>query len=320
MKLKKTLSIIMAATLSIFTITGCSVEEKNYSKEVDKLAKWEAINTEFNGEISVEADGLKENFKFNGEGYIQEQTKGHMNFKFNNASGKIKLPDMDMYLNNGLMYVNKDYYINNFTLNGIEAPEGIKNIPAEYIAIDSGMNVNALVELTKSPDYLSNLVTQFLGKNNDIAIPMKQNDREYSVDMNSDEIVDLASKVIGGLSENLDNNDSITSLGLNEDIIKQFKNNITDPSFKTMLEQAKPMIKGSTLSTKEKFADDGYTANVNMNFEIANTVKVTIKINSVSKKAESKDIEIPINKTVLTQEQFVNIIVPEQVQAQLQGK
>lgn len=320
MKLKKTLSIIMAATLSMFTITGCSAEGKNYSKELNNLTKWEATSTEFNGEVSVEANGANEKITFNGTGYMKGQTKGHMNFKFNSASGNIKLPDMDMYIDNGIAYMNKDYYVNNFTSNGIEAPKALKNIPSEYIGMDSGMDMNELVQLTKSPDYLSTLGTQFFGKNSDVEIPMKQNDREYTIDMNSDEMVDLASKAIVGLSENLDNSNSMLNLGLNEEMIKAIKDGIKDPSFKSMIEQVRPAIKGSNLSTKEKFTDDSYTANINMNLEVANTAKVSIKINTTSKKAAVKDVVVPVSKTVLTQEQFVNMMMPEEAQAQLQGK
>ena len=316
MKLKKTLSIIMAATLSIFTITGCSEQGKNYSKELNNLTKWEATSSEFTGEMSVEANGENEKFTFSGTGYVKGQTQGHMNFKFNSKSGKINIPELDMYLDNGVSYINKNYYTQNFTLNGVEAPKSIENIPARYIGIDSGLDMNSLIELTKSPDYLSNLSTQLFGKNNDVEIPMKQNGREYFVNMDSDQIVDLLSKGISGLSENLDNSNSTFKLGLNEEMIKTLKDGAKDPSFKTMLEQAKPMLNGSNISTKEKFTDDSYTAEFNMNVQIAGMAKINIKVNSTSKKADIKDVSVPISRTTFTQEQFMNMMIPEDLQAE----
>ena len=320
MKLRKTLSIIMAATLSVFTIAGCSQEGNNYSKELDKLAKWEATSSEFNGEISVEANGEKENFKFDGTGYISGQTKGHMNFKFNSESGKINIPNLDVYLDNGISYINKDYYEQNFTLNGAEVPEEIKNIPAQYIGIDSGVDMNSLMELTKSPDYLSNFATQLFGKDNAIEIPIKQNGREYSVNMDSDQIVDLVSKSISGLSQNIDSSNSMFNLGLNEEMTKALKDSVNDSSFKSMIEQIKPMLKGSSISTKEKFTDDSYTAEININIEVAGMAKINMKVNSTSKKAEAKDVSLPISRTTFTQEQFMNMMIPEDVQAQLQAE
>ncbi|MDR5588950.1 MULTISPECIES: hypothetical protein [Clostridium] len=315
MKLKKTLSIVMAATLSIFTIAGCSEQGKNYSKELNNLTKWEATSSEFTGEMSIEANGENENFTFSGTSYMKGQTQGHMNFKFNSKSGKINIPELDMYLDNGISYISKNYYTQNFTLNGIEAPKSISNISADYIGIDSGLDMNSLIELTKSPDYLSNLSTQLFGKNNDVEIPMKQNGREYSVNMDSDQIVDLVSKGISGLSENLDNSNSTFKLGLNEEMIKTLKEGVKDPSFKTMLEQAKPMLNGSNISTKEKFTDDSYTAEFNMNVQIAGMAKINIKVNSTSKKAEVKDVSMPVNRVTFTQEQFMNMMIPEDTQA-----
>ncbi|HBJ1647038.1 TPA: hypothetical protein LA462_001532 [Clostridium botulinum] len=316
MKLKKTLSIIMAATISIFTIAGCSEQGQNYSKELNKLTTWGATDSNFTGEVSMEANGENEKFTFSGTGYVKGQTQGHMNFKFNSASGKINIPELDMYLNNGISYISKDYYTKNFTLNGVEAPKSLENIPAKYIGIDSGLDMDSLVELTKSPDYLSTFATQLFGKNNDVEIPMKQNGREYTVNMDSDEIVDLVLKAISGLSENLDNSNSILNLGLNEEMIKTLQSSTSDPSFKSMLDQLKPMLKESSITTKESFTDDSYTAEINMNLQIANMAKINVKVNSTSKKAEVKDISIPISRTTFTQEQFMNMMIPEDLQVE----
>ncbi|MBW6410199.1 hypothetical protein [Clostridium weizhouense] len=312
MKLKKTLSVIMAATLSMFTIAGCSSEAMSYSKEINNLAKWEATNSEFTGEVNIEAQGETNKLTFTGTSYNKGQDQGYVEFKFNDASGKINIPELKIYMDKGIAYMNKSYYVNNFTANGATAPAGLVNLPYEYIGIDSGMDMSAIKEMTKSPDYLANLGKMIFGDNK-VDLPLVQNGREYSINMNSDEMIELVAKAAKAMVNNLDSSNSGLNLGFDAQTIKDIQKSVNDPSFNDALNQAKTLMQGSTLTTKETFSDKDYKSEMNMNLQIKDMAKISIKVNTTSAKAEAKNIEIPSSKTTLKQDEFIKLLVPEEV-------
>ncbi|WP_315078206.1 hypothetical protein [uncultured Clostridium sp.] len=312
MKLKKTLSIIMATTLSVFTITGCSSEAMSYSKEINNLAKWEATNSQFTGEVNVEAQGESEKITFTGTSYNKGQDQAYIELKFNDASNKINIPELKLYMDKGITYMNKSYYMNTFTANGGTAPTGLVDLPYEYIGIDSGMDMNAITEMTKSPDYLANLGKMIFGDSK-VELPLVKNGREYSMNMNSEEMMDLVSKAAKAMANNLDSSNSGLNLGFDAEMIKNIQTAVKDPSFDTTLNQAKALIEGSTLSTKEVFTDNDYKSEMNINLQIKDMAKVSIKVNTTSAKAEVKNIEIPASKTILKEDEFMNLIMPQDV-------
>ncbi|NFI02902.1 hypothetical protein FC959_00530 [Clostridium botulinum] len=312
MRLKKTLSIIMAATLSVFTITGCSSEAMSYSKEINNLAKWEATNSQFTGEVNVEAQGESEKITFTGTSYSKGQDQAYIELKFNDASNKINIPELKLYVDKGITYMNKSYYVNTFTANGGAAPTGLTDLPYEYIGIDSGMDMNAITEMTKSPDYLANLGKMIFGDSN-VELPLIKNGREYSMNMNSEEMMNLVSKAAKAMANNLDSSNSGLNLGFDAEMIKGIQTAVKDPSFDTTLNQAKALIEGSTLSTKETFTDNDYKSEMNINLQIKDMAKVSIKVSTTGVKAEVKNIEIPASKTILKQDDFMKLIMPQDV-------
>ncbi|AOR24632.1 hypothetical protein [Clostridium taeniosporum] len=312
MKLKKTLSVVMAATLSMFTIAGCSSDAMSYSKEVNNLAKWEAVSSQFTGEVNVEAQGESKKLTFTGTSYNKGQDQVYVDFKFNDPSGEINIPELKAYIDKGVTYMNKSYYVDTFTGNGQSAPEALVNLPYEYIAIDSGMDMKAITEIAKSPDYLDNLGKMIFGDSN-IGLPLVKNGREYSINMNSDEMIDLFSKAAKAMANNLDSSNSGLNLGFDAEKIKEIQTAIKDPSFDTTLNQAKTLIQGSTLSTKATFTDNDYKSEMNINLQVKDMAKVNIKINATSVKAEGKDIEIPASKTILKQDELMKLMTPQDV-------
>ena len=144
----------MTAALTIGTMAGCSQTTLNYSKELSNTAKWEATTSNIEGTVNVDVQGIKEEVTFTATGY-KAKDKSYVDVKFNNTSGKIKIPEIKEYLDGTTSYINKGYFEGIFAMTGQPVPEGLAKIKEEYIAIDSsstGMDLNQIKALATQPD------------------------------------------------------------------------------------------------------------------------------------------------------------------------
>lgn len=313
MKLKKVAAAVMAGTLAVFTMTGCSEQVMNYSKETEKIASWEGTETTVDGTISMDVMGQSLALTFNADGYMNgKDKKGYMNMKFNGDSSVMKLPNMNMYIDKSTAYINKDYFTSSYKENGIEIPKQIDAIPAEYIGIDTGIDVEKLSSAS-SIEALNELKKQFIG-DVDINIPMSQTDREYTINLNDEQIADIAEKIINGAINNMDTLNSSLNLGLNDAALEEIKATIKSDDFKNSLGNIKNVIAGSSIASKEKFEDDSYTSDINIDLKIKDLGNITMKLNSKSTKAAAKEVEVPLGRVKFTQKQYMETFMPVAVQ------
>ena len=308
MRLKKTLALIMGAALSVASLTGCSQTTLNYADELTKTAKWEATSTEMTGKVSIDAQGIKEDIGFKSTGYCTGN-KGYAKVDFTTSDGtsNIKLPNIEVYVDNGTTYINKSYYEGIYTNNGMEVPKQLKDLNADYIGIDSGVDVASLKTLTTSPEALKSLVKSVFGES-DIDLPYVQNGREYTMNLNSNDVVDLGVKGIKAISNNLENVNTTFKLGFTTEDIAQIKTAINDPAFNNGVAAVKEALAGSTITSKEVFADDKYTMDFGLNLTVKNFGNLSLTLNSASIKSDVKEIEIPTNSIKLTQDQLVTMM------------
>lgn len=309
MKLKKVVAAVMAGTLAMFTMAGCSEQAMNYSKETEKMSSWEGQESKVEGTVNVDLMGQKVDLNFDANGHFNgKEGKGHMEMSFNDPSGTVKVPNIDMYVDNGTAYINKGYYTDAYTMNGLDIPAVINTIPAQYIGIDSGFSKEQLKSLS-SADALNTLKKQFIG-DVDIDIPMSQNDREYTVNLNEEQIATMVEKIITGAAGNLDSLSKNLNLGLDSAQIEEIKKTLQSDDFKAKLSQVKDIIAGSTITTKDTFADDSYTSEINIDLKIKDLGSIKVKANSTSTKSEKKDIEMPLGKVKFTQAQYMEMMMP----------
>lgn len=312
MRMKKTLSIIMAASLAAFTMVGCSQSTINYSKELSDASKWETTNSDMQGSVNFEVAGQNVQLNFTSTGYSVGSDKAYADMKFSDPSGKINIPEVKVYVDGGTSYINKSYYEDIYTLSGQAIPTGLANLNADYIGIDSGMDMGAMRTLISKPDALVQLGKMIFG-NSDIDLPYVQNGREYTLNLDTNQTVDLVGKATKGIINNLDNVNTTFKLGLTAEDIQQTKTSMNDQSFDTGLAQAKIIYAGSTISEKEVFADDNYKQDLNINLQIKDWGKVSIQLTGTSTKSAAKEITMPTNTVKLTQEELNKLLTPETV-------
>lgn len=312
MKMKKTLAIVMTATMSLLTFTGCGQTTNNYMKEVTKTLEWGACTSESKGTLNLEANKAAQNVSISfSSTAFKSGDKSYSEIKFTDPSGVFNIPEIKAYTDGATAYINKSYYEGIYTMMGQAVPEGLKNINAEYIAIDSGMNNVELNKMMTDPNEIIKLSESIFG-DSDIDLPYTQNGREYTMDLDSDQMVDLGVKGIKALSKNLDNVNNTFALELNAEQIAEIKNQIASEGFTQGVTSIKDAIKGSTISSKEVFEDDKYTSASNINIEIKDLGKVSLVVNATSTKAENKEISLPTSVAKLTPEQYTQLIGNEQ--------
>ena len=173
------------------------------------------------------------------------------------------------------------------------------------------METDELKTMMTDTDAIVKLSKSIFG-DSDIDLPYVQTGREYTMNLDSDQVVDLGVKGINAVSKNLENVNTTFKLGLTSDQIAEVKNQLADESFTQGVTAVKDAIKGSTISVKEVFEDSKYTSAVNVNIQVKDICKVSVTTNSTSTKAEVKDIAMPTSVAKFNQEQINQLLVPEQ--------
>ena len=313
MKIKKTLALIMTAALTIGTMAGCSQTTLNYSKEISNTAKWEAATSNVEGTVNVDVKGVKEEVTFTVTGY-KSNDRTFVDMKFNNTSGDIKIPEIKEYLDGTTVYINKSYFEGIYTMTGQAIPEGLSNIKQEYIAIDSsatGIDLNQLKALTTQPDAIAQVGKLVFGDNNDLDLPFVQNERVYTINLDTDKAVDLSAKAIKAAGNNIDKiNTMFLGSKLTAENIAQIKASVNDARFDATLPLVKAELAGSTITSKEAFTDNSYTADFNMNLQIKDAGKVSLEMKSTCVKSEVKEITLPTSEIKLTAEEYAKLATP----------
>ena len=312
MKIKKTLALIMTAALTVGTMAGCSQATLNYSKELSNTAKWEATTSNLEGKVNVDADGVKEEVTFTATSYTTKD-QAYIDMKFNNTSGKIKIPELKMYTDGTTSYINKSFYEGIYAIGGQAESAGLASIKEEYIAIDSaasGVDVNQFKTLATQPDALAEVGKLVFGENSNLDLPFVQNGREYTINLDANQTVDLAANAIKAGTNNLENLNKTFKLGLKAEDITEIKTAVNSTSFDAGLTEAKTALAGSTITSKDVFTDTNYTSDCNINLQIKDFGKISIAVKGTSTKSEVKAITLPTSKIKLTVEEFAKISAP----------
>lgn len=223
MKFKKKIAALVAGALSVFTLAGCSETTLNYSNELSKASNFEAAESTMNGNMAIEAGGQKFNININGTGYCTKDGDTYVKLDYADPSGLVKMPEMEMYLSGSTLYYNKSFFTGLYTKNGLAVPEKLKSVNTDYIAIESPYNAQMAKSMQLDPDALAEMAQTIFGKDSKLDLPIVQNGREFTLDMDSDKMIDLLSQAIKDGSANLDNLNKQFSLNLKDEDIAALK-------------------------------------------------------------------------------------------------
>lgn len=307
MKMKKTLAFIMTAALTVGTMAGCSQATQNLSSEISKTSKWEAFDLNTEGKQNIEILGVNQEIAFTSTGYATKD-KVYIEMKYNNSKGKVKIPVLKEYFDGTTIYMNKSYYEETYSLNGLPVPEGLSKIKEEYIGFDSaamGIDIEKIKSLSTKPDAMIQLCQLAFGKNNNLDLPFVQNGREYTLKLNENQTADLTKKAIKAGTNNLANSNNLENLN-NTLGLKLKAEDIT--AFDKADYDTK--LAGSTVNLKYGFTDTSCTVNYNINLQVKDFGKFAIDMKTTSTKSEVKDMAFPTSTIKLTMEELAKLITP----------
>lgn len=322
--MKKKLSIVMLLLL-VLTFVSCTPTQTEFYSKVKELNNWEFSDLTMNGAVEViledEAGTESVPIDFTATGYTNNKAiQGYMDLAMTSNLEQVVLPQMKMFINKSDVYLNKDYFTQTYELSGIEVPQKLQALDAEYICISQDSN-SALNELVANPDLIYSIYEQIINELG-IDIPVTKAGNAYTITLDENKLFDQTVKAVDTAITNLDSLNESLALGLTQEQINSIKANYDKEIFEMETGLIKAMIKGSQFKVTYDFKDENTVLlNMDMNIpimipetETSPASKMTLKanVNAETKKGESKEVTLPEKSVKMTQQEYYNLLLPTQ--------
>ena len=164
--MKKRIMSVLLVFAMMFSLVACTPNVKSYVKEVNKVADWDGYTIDSKANIEIETKDSELNpFKFNIPMDLKGKAKGknlvQMDMKMNlkpmkevsEKMGEVipaNVPDevtMKIFSTDKKVYIGKKFFTD---MLGEDAPEEIKNLKEEYLAIPIGEDAMAGINAPES--------------------------------------------------------------------------------------------------------------------------------------------------------------------------
>lgn len=322
--MKKKLSIVMMLLL-VLTFVSCTPTQTEFYSKVKELNNWEFSDLTMNGAVEViledEAGTESVPIDFTATGYTNNKAiQGYMDLAMTSNLEQVVLPQMKMFINKSDVYLNKDYFTQTYELSGIEVPQKLQALDAEYICISQDSN-SALNELVANPDLIYSIYEQIINELG-IDIPVTKAGNAYTITLDENTLFDQAVKAVDTAITNLDSLNESLALGLTQERINSIKSNYDKEMFEMETGLIKAMIKGSQFKVTYDFKDENTVLlNMDMNIpimipetETSPASKMTLKanVNAETKKGEPREVTLPEKSVKMTQQEYYNLLLPTQ--------
>lgn len=322
--MKKKLSIVMMLLL-VLTLVSCTPTQTEFYSKVKELNNWEFSDLTMNGAVEViledEAGTESVPIDFTATGYTNNKAiQGYMDLAMTSNLEQVVLPQMKMFIDKSDVYLNKDYFTQTYELSGIEVPQKLQALDAEYICISQDSN-SALNELVANPDLIYSIYEQIINELG-IDIPVTKAGNAYTITLDENKLFDQTVKAVDTAITNLDSLNESLALGLTQEQINSIKANYDKETFEMETGLIKAMIKGSQFKVTYDFKDENTVLlNMDMNIpimipetETSPASKMTLKanVNAETKKGESKEVTLPEKSVKMTQQEYYNLLLPTQ--------
>lgn len=322
--MKKKLSIVMMLLL-VLTFVSCTPTQTEFYSKVKELNNWEFSDLTMNGAVEViledEAGTESVPIDFTATGYTNNKAiQGYMDLAMTSNLEQVVLPQMKMFINKSDVYLNKDYFTQTYELSGIEVPQKLQALNAEYICISQDSN-SALNELVANPDLIYSIYEQIINELG-IDIPVTKAGNAYTITLDENTLFDQTVKAVDTAITNLDSLNESLALGLTQERINSIKSNYDKEMFEMETGLIKAMIKGSQFKVTYDFKDEN-TVLLNMDINIPIMIpetetspasKMTLKasVNAETKKGEPREVTLPEKSVKMTQQEYYNLLLPTQ--------
>lgn len=340
--MKKKILTIFLVLIAAITLGACSANTTAYLDASQKVANWKGSKVTGQLEYNVEVKNpetqeiVKMKFPVSLTGEQVGKDKAHvlMNLDFTNLKKEIAkvsksqeeiaglnkdVPDkikMDLYVKGNEVIMSKDI----FALGS----GSFKDIKEDYISIadeENGLSPKA-AQYFNSEEFKTDLIKLMDLASKDIKqeIDFKVEGNTYTLNANSDAIIDQFIKSADGVMKNWDAVSTSAlaivdkaGLPMTDEERKDFKELNKEYKAEDLKEAAKgvkEMIKGSNISQKTTFEENKVIQDLAMQFNFAEFVKVSVKGKVNTVKDENVKINFPTSVKKLTTEEYMKLIMP----------
>lgn len=311
--------------IAVFAFTGCNTVQTEYWTKMKEASNWGATDIEQVGNTIITVMGEEIKVDFKTTGYMNQKTlSGHLNMQMD-----MKMPEalaaelpqnpikvtMDMYIVDGKVYFHKSYFQQIFTLSGMELPENLKNMDAEYIGIkESNELVAGMMQLMSEdlePEKVYKLyeeVQAIIG----VDIPVTKEGNTYTISLNKEQIVEITKKLVDSVVKNMDKLNEKLELELTKEDISQLQesyNAAKEESFLAvdeMLQTVDGKIKSEVTFDKEQMTNK-FTFNVN----VPEFMSMEMVFNQKAIKTTEKVVAVPGKTIELSEQELGEMFTPE---------
>ncbi|MGF0095070.1 copper amine oxidase N-terminal domain-containing protein [Peptoniphilus sp. SGI.035] len=339
---KKFLTILLVLVAAI-TLGACSANTTSYLDAAEKVGNWKGakVSGKFDYNIEVKNPESKETIKINfpvtmtGEQIGKDKAHVLMNMDFSkfkevvakqakseeDLTGLNKdFPNnikMDIFVNGNEVIISKDIFA--------IAGNGLKDIKEDYISFAdeaNGLSPKA-TKYFSSEEFKADLLKLMNIAFKDVkqGIDYKVEGNTYTLNATSDQIIDEFIKASDGVMKNWDavSTNLLTiidkaGIPVTDEEKKDFKElnkNYKAEDLKKAANEIKETVKGSSISEKSTFGENKYTQEIGVNFNFADSIKVSVKGNVETIKDENVKINFPTSVKKLTLEEYTSLVMPK---------
>lgn len=314
--MKKLWALILSLCMLI-AFTGCSGVQKELLDAMNKTNSWEAIEITQTGNISVAFMGEKKTIGMTSQGYTNSKDlTGYVTTKMSDPSGEMLLPEMEMYIDGGKTYINKNYFEQTCTLSGMPVPRKLAAMDADYIGladINSAMgNVTSMMGTTDFNAKTYELYEK-IGKEMGIDLAVKKEGNSY--------IIELDGKMLGDMiAKFMDPKNMMKYLEIMKDTLgidlTAFVGEIEEidvVQLQESIDLIKELLVQSTMKVKYTITDKEFKQDIQMNLILGEDMNMSMDLVSTSKKVAPKEVKMPEKKVELSMEEYMGLMTPNGV-------
>lgn len=305
----KKLAIVMSLVMMVFTFSGFTTAEKAYLEETKKLYEWNAIESQQDISFELTVPGqvaVSYDMNISSEASMKDFTT-YIEIDTQEKGLSPKIPAIKMYTKGADMYINTAAFVAFAKMAGIESDK--LAITEEYVMLKSEQDVEIDQNMIKE---LYSFVEQL---DPGVDTGLVQDGNKFTVNMDSDKMVDLLDAYILAVIENIDKLPKAFMQG-QPAVSEQDKQQALEmyAAFVAPYKQiVKDAIKGSTYSEVTVFEEDKYTQTAS--FDLKTTQgNAKLEMSSVSNRKDKADIQLPTSVRVITQNEFNALIMPDYMQ------
>ncbi len=311
MNMKRRIIALLTLVIMLFSMVGCSKEGLALMKETYRVNAWEITDLATNVSLLVQAEGMKIGAKVEVTGWFNTKTlQGEMELSLKEIKmndeviEEISFSPVKVFMDQQVVYISKTYFTELFTSVGAPMLEEFNAIQADYIGFETATIVGTpQVDPKKANDLFMKLMDKAK-----VDVAVKQDKKNFTIEMNSDQLVDATVALLIAAMDDIDAINAIAPTGNTQEEIDKEKKEV-----QAMLvdgkNEVKPMVSGSNLKVNYNFEDNKYTNGIDLNIQWTdgeNKVTAQMKMDGTFNKLDKKEFVLPKNAVILPMEEYMN--------------